>query len=109
MERFKDDPFFQHDNEPTTTTQKRAETFVNESEDAFYSFRDKILKNLTNVFNSKIRYFPANVLMIQAMYRLMRPGGVLEQEGFHGYGYKLFLYSLNFTLFFAQAHLHFFG
>ena len=96
MDRFKDDPFFQHDNEPTTTTQKRAETFVNESEDAFYSFRDEILKNLTNVFNSKIRYFPANVLMIQAMYRLMRPGGVLEQEGFHGYGYSLFLYSLNF-------------
>ena len=84
MAKFENDPFFKF-SQSASTAEKR-ETFDDIFERSFYSVQETMNNNLTRNFDSHIQYFPANVLMIQAMYKLMKPNGVLSKEGFSYYG-----------------------
>ena len=80
MEKFENDQFFKQPEEPMKTSQKRqapSEEHLNLS-----SLHDEIVNRLPDVYQSQIRFFPANGIMIQAMYKLMKPNGVLSKEGF---------------------------
>ena len=87
MQIFEDDPFFKQ-SEVTVMSQKRQTTTANEEfANKFSSVQDQLLSGrLSDVFHSQIRFFPANNVMVQAMYKLMKPNGVLTKEGFSYYG-----------------------
>ena len=83
MQVFRDDPFFKLSEDDVVAPEKRHAR--DEDEDFRYKCskkEDAVLTKRSDIFSSRIRLFPANVIMIQAMYKLMKPNGVLAKEGF---------------------------
>ena len=85
MHKFESDPYLRKLEHSQTV--EESDISCKEKRYIFYQKKEELQKNLTNVFDSKVRLFPTTVVMIQAMYKLMKPGGILNKEGFQSSGY----------------------
>eukprot|EP00794_Sanderia_malayensis_P014313 gene14313-15802_t len=94
LKRFKEDPFFAQTNRNNASCDKDAS--IKEKRESNDALDDELERIRKDVFHSTIQLFPADEIVIQAMYSLFSSNGVLKKEGFTGWGNeKDLLHSLN--------------
>ena len=79
---FADDPFFKKSKGTVILEKRSAPEFHEDVDNKCISSQDPFLAKRSDTFSSSIRFFPANKIMVQAMYALLKPNGVLQKEGF---------------------------